>query len=187
MEVIILTSNQIKYAELQETVLHNRNTEGIQRGTLSETSRHNVQDEGIRWYSARNQAYVNTGQLGVAQGQLKVAEAQLYVNGFDTATRRINAITQQGELEVAEKNSVIQRENMLVQDKNASTNRMMAEESIRHNKKTEGQQDYRNKLETVEVVGETARNVTQAQKNMVDSADSVIKWVPGFNKIIGGK
>lgn len=165
-----MTSNQIRYAEHRENVRHNSTTEGIQTGTLTEASRHNVADEGIRWYTARSNNYIGVGQLGVAQGQLGVAQQQLIVNGFDAATRRLDAGTRQNELIVHQQQ---QESNYL----NAKTQESKVQEDIRHNKKAEKQQDFRNVVEAIDVGGETLREITTAGKNIVEI-------VPGFLKMI---
>lgn len=167
-----MTSNQIRYAELREAIQHNRNTEGIQTGTLGESIRHNVADEGIRMFTARSQDYTNRGQLEVSKGQLAVS-------GFDAATRRIEAGTKQGELGVHSRQADIQEGNLAVNQQQADTQARSVDESIRHNIKSEKQQDFRNVTEAVEVGGKTLKNVTGA-------ASDVVKVVPGFKSLLKG-
>lgn len=42
-----MTANQLKHAEIQETIRHNIATEGISKGSLTESIRHNKRSEGI--------------------------------------------------------------------------------------------------------------------------------------------
>lgn len=79
-----MTTNQLRWAELQEAKRHNVVSEGIGSATLSETARHNVEWERQNWYSAQAQA--NYQRM---QGQASMSQA---------GAAWQNAITRQGEL-----------------------------------------------------------------------------------------
>lgn len=42
-----MTANQLKHAEIQEAIRHNKATEGLSKGSLDESVRHNKRSEGI--------------------------------------------------------------------------------------------------------------------------------------------
>lgn len=58
-----MTTNQLKFAELQENKRHNLATEFVASGSLSESSRHNVETERTNWYSAQQSAAIGWGQV----------------------------------------------------------------------------------------------------------------------------
>lgn len=167
-----MTNNQIKYGELLETIQHNRNTEGIQTGTLIESKRHNMADEGIRMFTAKSNDYIGRGNLAVNQGQLEVS-------GFEAQTHRMDAGTRQGELAVHQEQTEIQHSKLNVDALQADTQRMRANEDIRHNQKTESQGDFRNVVDAVGTAGHVLNDVTRSFNNVVNS-------VPGFKRVIGG-
>lgn len=122
-----MTANQIAFANLAETVRHNKVLEGetirhdvrqedLGFANLSELSRHNLETEATNWYLGDIQGYgtyhnvvigyrnadVRRGELGVKQGELGVHEGQLELGQGELEVH-------QGNLEVAEKNAETQR------------------------------------------------------------------------------
>jgi 3-deoxy-D-arabino-heptulosonate 7-phosphate (DAHP) synthase len=62
-----MTTNQLRYAELQETTRHNLSTEGLTGFSYTEAARHNVEQERTNWYAANTSRMVGMGQVAVGQ------------------------------------------------------------------------------------------------------------------------
>lgn len=112
-----MTQNQLKWFELQEGRRHNVATEKIGTDTLSETQRHNLADEGTKWFSARSSDVIGRSQAAAAHRQAGASESNAVSN-------RINAYTRQGELA-----------------ETSTHNRNVEAEAIRHNIVSETQGD----------------------------------------------
>lgn len=64
-----MTTNQLRWAELQEGKRHNLVQEDIGRGTLNEAVRHNLVGEDVNWYTAEQQAGIGWSQASASHKQ----------------------------------------------------------------------------------------------------------------------
>lgn len=100
-----MTTNQLRFAELKESVRHNLITEGWTGSGVSENVRHNMQMENISWYGNETQRSVGLGQVSNSAyanriqasnvsnlrdyqlGQLDVSQQQISVNRHQADTQ----------------------------------------------------------------------------------------------------
>lgn len=86
-----MTANQINFARHKEDVRHNRATEAVASGTLSESVRHNTATEAINWYTGRNLAKLQSAQSALAGTQTTESEARADLYGSEVGVRQQQA------------------------------------------------------------------------------------------------
>lgn len=87
-----MTANQINFAKHKEDVRHNKASEAVASGTLSESVRHNTASEAINWYTGQNLAKLQgrQGELAQAQAAESSTRADLYESEVGTKQQQID-------------------------------------------------------------------------------------------------